>query len=114
MTRSILILISITLLAIVVAAPPDANPAFRDLNGKVIHPLTTAGHAATLFIFIAHDCPVSNSYAPEINRITAHYAAKKVAAFLVYADADYSATEARKHWADYHYLAPAIFDSGFV
>ena len=39
----------------------------RDIRGTA-HTLPEPKSRTTVLIFIAHDCPISNSYAPEINR----------------------------------------------
>ena len=51
------------------------------IDGAVLRPLEPAGIANVLF-FVATDCPVSNSYAPEIQRICAAYASKGIACSL--------------------------------
>ena len=38
-----------------------------DIDGKELSPLRPPGPAEVLF-FITHDCPISNFYAPEIQR----------------------------------------------
>ena len=43
------------------------------VRGETLRPLEPRGVANVLF-FIATDCPVSNGYAPEIQRICAAYA----------------------------------------
>lgn len=65
--------------------------------------------AITLF-FIARDCPISNAYAPEINRICARYAPRKIAFYMVYPDPDTTLADAQKHAKDYGYTAPVLLD----
>jgi hypothetical protein len=77
----------------------------RDVDGHALHPLDPAGPAEVLF-FITNDCPISNSYAPEIQRICNDYAAKGVACTLVYSDPSVDAAAIRKHRADYGYKEP--------
>ncbi len=65
---------------------------------------------ATAVVFIGHDCPTSNGYAPEIGRLTEEFGPKEVAFCVVYADADLSRTDARRHAADYGFPCPALLD----
>ena len=44
----------------------------RDLSGRVVTPFAPAG-AANVIFFVATDCPISNSYAPEIQRVCREY-----------------------------------------
>src|SRR5436190_7597273 len=67
-----------------------------DVHGQKHQPLADNGQQATVLFFIGHDCPISNSYAPEINRICAEFEARKVACYLVYPDPDLSAATAQK------------------
>ena len=74
-------------------------------------PLTAAkGKKAVVLLFIASDCPISNSYAPEINRICARYTREKIAFSLVYSDPDLSIAAAKKHAADYGFTCPFVLD----
>ena len=81
-----------------------------DIDGKALSPLRPAGQAEVLF-FITHDCPISNFYAPEIQRICSQYGAKGVSCALVYVDAQMNAAAVRKHLSDFGYKGiPAILD----
>src|ERR1051326_7423267 len=56
-----------------------------DIDGRQFAPLRPSGPAEALF-FITHDCPISNFYAPEIQRICSEYGSKGVSCALVYVD----------------------------
>jgi len=59
----------------------------------------------------ANECPISNSYAPEIARICASYKSKGINCALVYADPALSDNAARQHAEDYkHGDYPRIVD----
>jgi hypothetical protein len=64
--------------------------------------LSPKGPAAVLF-FITNDCPIANSYAPEIQRICREYAGRGVSCTLVYSDLTLDATAIGKHRADFGY-----------
>jgi hypothetical protein len=70
-----------------------------------------AGAAAVLF-FISTDCPVSNGYAPEIQRICAAYRRKGVSCTLVYEDVDLKPVAVERHLSEFGYSAmPALIDA---
>src|SRR5512143_3610987 len=70
-----------------------------------------AGKTNVLF-FISSDCPISNSYAPEIQRLCSEYGMKGIACQLVYEDVGLDTTSMRKHLNEYRYDGmPAVIDS---
>jgi hypothetical protein len=87
-----------------------------DVTGRPLKPFEPSGAANVLF-FIATDCPISNSYAPEIQRVCREYGPRGVGCSLIYEDADTGASgtrlndEVRKHLRDYRYAdIPAAVD----
>ena len=46
---------------------------FKDLDNISRRPLDPADKIASVLIFFWQDCPISNSYAPELNRIAASH-----------------------------------------
>jgi thiol-disulfide isomerase/thioredoxin len=82
-----------------------------DIDGRQIFPLRPGGVAEVLF-FVTHDCPISNFYAPEIQRICTEYGSKGVSCALVYVDSQMDTAAVRKHLADFGYKGiPAILDT---
>lgn len=70
------------------------------------------GTKASLIFFVLTDCPISNSYAPEIQRICREYTERGVACSLVYEDVKISANEMTQHMKEYGYVGiPAIADN---
>ena len=84
----------------------------KDVQGVDHHPLAAAGQKATVLFFVLSDCPVANSYAPEINRIVATYSVRGVRSYVVYVEEDLSAAAARQHSQDHEYKIPALLDPG--
>jgi hypothetical protein len=83
----------------------------RDIDGRSIAPFAPAGQAHVLF-FVQTDCPISNSYAPEIQRICKVYESQGVSCSLAYEDVRVDASAVRKHMKDFSYSAvPATIDS---
>jgi hypothetical protein len=96
------------LLAVVLAASLE----IRGVAGGLLRPLEPAA-AANVLIFTATDCPVSNGYAPEIQRVCAAYATRGVQCMLIYEDVDATAGAVRAHMTEYRYdKLPAAVDTG--
>ncbi|MCW3062012.1 MAG: hypothetical protein JWQ02_3833 [Capsulimonas sp.] len=93
---------------IAVGAPKAAAPV--DFAGKAC-PIPSPAAKATALFFVAHDCPIANSYAPEINRIVTAYTPKQVAFRVVYIETDAGDAALKRHAKDYGYRCPAIHDS---
>jgi hypothetical protein len=69
---------------------------------------SSAGKVVVL-VFVRTDCPVSNRYAPEIQRISAEHA-RDAAFWLVYPDKRETAGEIQKHDREFHYTLPVLRD----
>ncbi len=82
-----------------------------DVNGTSHRPFDLRGHKAAVLIFVGVDCPISNSYAPEINRIVADYAKKDLDFYIVYSDPHLPAADAKKHSDDFGYACPSLMDN---
>jgi hypothetical protein len=76
----------------------------RDVTGKVQRPL----QAGSVLIFYWHDCPICNSYAPEINRLCAAHT--NFAFYIVQVDPDLTPAAAQKHARDFALLPPVLLD----
>src|SRR5262245_64465617 len=88
-----------------------ASLTIPDINGVSRAPLAPRGKASVLF-FVTSDCPISNSYAPEIQRICSEYGPKQVACHLVYVDPDLSMADVKKHVKEFGYSGvTAILDT---
>lgn len=72
------------------------------------------GPPALVLFFVTTDCPIANSFAPEINRITAEYGRRGVLFTMVYTDLSQPAEVVRRHAADYGYESPVQIDTGRV
>jgi hypothetical protein len=84
----------------------------RSLRGDQITalPLSSTGAKATVFLFIAHDCPISNAYAPEIGRIEARFMHTGIRFDEVYAEPDLPIDEARAHHANFKLRGQGLLD----
>jgi len=78
-----------------------------DLAGKTVSLFPAS--KPTVLIFVRTDCPISNRYAPELQRLYREYS-PRVAFYLVYADPAESAKDIQKHMSDYGYKFGALRD----
>jgi len=72
--------------------------------------LSPHGEKATVLIFTRTDCPISNRYAPEIQRLYRKYSAERVNFRLVYPERDLSEEAMQQHRREYGYPMPALLD----
>ena len=88
-----------------------ASGQTRDVSGRAFTPFAPAGRASVVF-FVQTDCPISNSYAPEIQRICKAYASKGVSCALAYENVKVDAAAVRKHMTEFSYTGiPAAVDT---
>lgn len=85
-------------------------PAWLDVDGQPHRPLATDDRPATVLLFIATDCPISNAYTPEVRRIVEAYRSRGVGFFAVHADPSLSAEQARTHAREFGYPCPVLLD----
>ena len=83
--------------------PAGKEVRLLDLEGHPIDPFAPSGARATVFVFTRTDCPISNRYAPEIQRIYREFAPDHIAFWLVYLDPDQAVDSVRQHLKEYNY-----------
>jgi hypothetical protein len=115
MQRSTIALILLCLVprGAALAAAPATQPsaiAIADDHGVVQHPLDLRDASAAVIVFVGVDCPISNAYAPQINRLCEQYQSKKVAFYLVHCDADVTNESAARHAKEFGYTCPVLMD----
>jgi len=94
------------------AKEPKVPPvSFRDLNGKEQTPLEVAGAKANVLFFVTTDCPIANSYTPEINAILKEFGDESFRFFAVHVDPELTVDAAKKHAEDYRLKLPIIRDT---
>ena len=76
-----------------------------DFNGKSVQLFDKP----TVLIFVRSDCPISNRYAPELQRVYREFS-PRAAFYLVYPDRAETAESIRKHVAEYSYPFDALRD----
>jgi hypothetical protein len=89
---------------------PDTGTelVFKDLQDVPHHPLEPVEKVASVLIFYWQDCPISNGYAPELNRIAAGHT--NFAFYIVQVDPELNAPMAREHARQYHLAMPVLLD----
>lgn len=70
------------------------------------------GEKAVVLLFVRSDCPISNRYAPEIERLYEKYSRQGVDFRLVYPEAGLTRGAMDKHRREYGYTIPALLDAG--
>jgi hypothetical protein len=88
------------------------SPSAKALNlsGRPVDPFQSIDAQSMVFIFVSVDCPISNSYAPEVRRLAAEFGPRGVAFRLVYPNADETPEIIKKHLKDYDYTLEAFWD----
>jgi peroxiredoxin len=84
--------------------------SFTDTAGHTHTPVEWTGKRAVVLFFLTTDCPLCNTYVPELNRIAQAYTSRAVAFYAVQGDATIPDADVRKHAKDYAYTFPYLFD----
>ncbi len=80
------------------------------LNGQPVTSLAPPGTEAIVLFFTATDCPISNRYIPEIQRLEKKYATQHVVFWFVYPNVGETGAAVRQHEADYGTEAHVLLD----
>lgn len=88
----------------------DGLDGVQDLEGRSVDPFGNTDTSITVTLFVDSDCPVSNRYAPELQRLHARYAPRGVDFWLVYPDPEINVQTVRTHMREYGYGFPALID----
>src|SRR5690349_3462307 len=86
-----------------------AQKTARHLDGTPADPFREASGKPIVLVFVRTDCPISNRYAPLIQRISGQYAGK-AGFWLVYLGKTASAETIRRHESEYGYKLAALRD----
>jgi peroxiredoxin len=81
-----------------------------DANGRKHTAREWKDARAVAIFFIAAECPISNRYGPEINRLVADYSARGIAFYGVHSDPDIGPAAALRHAQDYGFDFPVLLD----
>jgi AhpC/TSA family len=82
---------------------------YNGLQGKAQQPFQSAS-LARVFLFVRTDCPISNRYAPELQRIAGEFKGRGVEFWLVYSDRSEQTTNITKQISDYSLPGKPLLD----
>jgi peroxiredoxin len=99
-------------LAFAWAGAANRAPQFSlaDTTGRIHTSAEWSGKRAVVLFFLTTDCPLCNTYVPEMNRIARAFSARGVAFYGVQGDATVPDADVRAHVKDYAYTFPYLFD----
>jgi AhpC/TSA family len=93
------------------ALAASSGQAPMDLTGKASDPF--ASHAAAeVFLFVRTDCPITNRYAPELQRLAREYEHRNVRFWMIYPDATETTDSIRTHIRQYSFPGTPLRDPG--
>ena len=92
-------------LALLLAASPGLHFSLQGFSEADI-----GKHQATVLLFVATDCPNSNTYAPLLARMYREYAPRGVLFLGVYSDPSESSAAIARHDREYQIPYPGILD----
>lgn len=106
------VVLAVVMIGVMIGRPASAGPLrVPDLDGRLVDPLAPAvGVRATVFVFVTTDCPISNRYAPEIQRLAGIFTPQGVRFWLVYANPHEPSASIRTHLRQFGYAIPALRD----
>ena len=82
-----------------------------DLNGRPVTELAPPGARAVVLFFAASDCPVSNRYIPEVERLTKQFEPLGVKVWFVYPNPGDNPNVVRAHDREYSITASTALDN---
>ncbi len=90
----------------------QAGGGFRlqDTSGTVHTAKEWQTARAVVLVFVITDCPITNSYVPELNRLQRDYAGRGVRFYAVQADTSVDAAQLRRYAIEYGYTFPLLLD----
>jgi hypothetical protein len=81
---------------------------YLDTSGKEVSPIID--RKATVLLFIATTCPISNSYAPEISRLSKTFYGSGIRTYCVLTDNDLTLSAASEYRTEYRLACPVLLD----
>ena len=85
-------------------------PNGTSLDGTNVDLFGNASKDIVVVLFVAVECPISNRFAPAVNRVYEDFDSADFAMWTVYTDDLFTTDEISKHRTDYQYQFPALVD----
>lgn len=90
------------------------QPHFVDIDNHKWSPFQSEENReaakAVVFVFVLQDCPIANSYMPELNRLYESFAPRGIQMVMVEADPQITPDAARQHAEQYQIKMPVVID----
>jgi hypothetical protein len=102
----------ILLLASLVLPQQGAQNLGTDLSGHPVQRLAPEGTNVVVLFFLASDCPISNRYIPEIERLDREFAPMGVAFWWVYPNPTDTPEIVRQHQQQFGLRGQIVLDTG--
>jgi hypothetical protein len=103
--------VAILLVATLLLPPQAAQKLGSDLSGHPVEQLAPAGTKAVVLFFAASDCPISNRYIPEIERLNREFATQGVVFWWVYPNPTDTAEVVRQHQQQFNFHGQIVLDT---
>lgn len=103
----------LTVIALTLATRLGASPAVRlaDLDNHLVDPFLAAEDSkAIVFLFASVDCPISNRYAPVVQRLYQTFSPQGVTFWLIYPNPAETPAAIREHVKAFNYPVHALRD----
>lgn len=104
--RTVLVVLAIGSAATAQQAPFN----LKDVDGDSHRSADWANKRAIVLYFKTIDCPLSNGYVPEMNRIQKEYAGRGVSFYAVEADPAATDADVRRHAKEFGFSYPVLVD----
>lgn len=85
-------------------------PSGKTLEGARVELFADPTKDVVVILFVAVECPISNRFAPVVNRIHEDFEANDFAMWTVYTDDLFTTDQIEKHRTDYQYKIPVLID----
>ena len=107
-SRLVIVLIAGFLAGRSISGQPKVN--LRDVDGVEHRQIEWDSKRAIVIFFTTTECPLSNAYIPEMNRLQKEYAARNVAFYAVEVDTTIADRDVRNHAKDFGIAYPVLID----
>ena len=86
------------------------NWTMVDIRGQEFRPFDESDVKAVTLVFVLQDCPIANSYMPELNRLHDAFVSRGVQMIVVESDPQITLEQARKHAEEFQIRLPVVVD----
>jgi hypothetical protein len=93
------------------AVEPKVEWQFTDIDGRIHKPFEDEATRGIALIFISTDCPIANSYQPQLQRLAAAHAKNGIRLFMIHPSRDVTLEEARQHAAEFKIESRVVIDA---